>query len=156
MHTEIERKFLVLNNGFIKESHKQYQIVQGFLNSHKKRTVRVRITNDKAFLTIKGKSNKSGTSRFEWEKEIPINEAKQLLKLCEKEIIKKTRYLVNIKNHLFEIDVFKDKNKGLIIAEIELKEENDIFTKPKWLGKEVTGDLKYYNSVLSKLPFNKW
>ncbi|MCF6350163.1 MAG: CYTH domain-containing protein [Flavobacteriaceae bacterium] len=156
MHTEIERKFLVLNNDFIKESHKKYQIIQGFLNSHKKRTVRIRITSDKAFLTIKGKSNKSGTIRFEWEKEIPIKEAKKLLKLCEKVIIKKTRYLVGQGSNLFEIDVFKGKNKGLIIAEIELKEEQQAFKRPSWLGKEVTGDLKYYNSVLSKFSFNKW
>jgi len=156
MHTEIERKFLVLSKDFIKESYKHYKIVQGFLNTHKKRTVRVRITNDKAFLTIKGKSSKSGTTRFEWEKEIPIQEAKQLLKLCKKEIIKKTRYLVNLKNHLFEVDVFKDQNKGLVVAEIELKTKNAIFAKPKWLGKEVTGELKYYNSFLSKFPFNKW
>ena len=156
MHTEIERKFLVLNNNFIKESHQQYKIVQGFLNSHKKRTVRVRITDDNAFLTIKGISNKSGTTRFEWEKEISINDANNLLDLCEKGIIKKTRYLVNFEGNLFEIDVFKGKNKGLVVAEIELKDENQTFNKPDWLGQEVTGELKYYNSILSKVPFCEW
>jgi len=156
MHTEIERKFLVLNTDFIKESHQHYTIVQGFLNSHKKRTVRVRITDEKAFLTVKGKSNKKGTTRFEWEKEISINDANNLLILCEKTIIKKTRYLIKAENHTFEVDVFKAENKGLIIAEIELNSENEPFTKPSWLGKEVTGKIKYYNSVLSKNPFCKW
>lgn len=156
MNTEIERKFLVLNTDFIKESHQHYKIVQGFLNSHKKRTVRVRITNKKAFLTIKGKSNKKGTTRFEWEKEIAINEAASLLDLCEKGVIKKTRYLVKAENHTFEVDVFDEKNKGLIVAEIELKDENEFFNKPDWLGKEVTGEIKYYNSVLSTNPYCFW
>jgi CYTH domain-containing protein len=156
MNTEIERKFLVLNNNFIKESYKNYTIIQGFLNSHKKRTVRVRITDDKAFLTIKGESNKKGTTRFEWEKEILISEAKQLLNLCENTIIKKTRYLVKVENHIFEIDVFKEKNKGLIIAEIELNNQDEQFIKPDWLSKEVTGDIRYYNSVLSKKPYCLW
>lgn len=156
MHLEIERKFLVLNNTFIKESYKQYRIVQGFLNSHKKRTVRVRIINEKAFLTIKGKSNKKGTIRFEWEKEITVNEAELLLNLCEKGVIKKTRYLVKSENHIFEVDIFEEKNDGLIVAEIELKNENELFKKPNWLGKEVTGDIKYYNSVLSSNPYCFW
>ncbi len=156
MNTEIERKFLVLNHDFIKESHKQYEITQGFLSSHKKRTVRIRITDNSAFITIKGKSNKKGTTRFEWEKEITTIEAKQLLNLCEKGTIKKTRYLVKSDNHTFEIDVFKGKNKGLIVAEVELNKENENFTKPSWLGKEVTGDVKYYNSVLSKTPYSEW
>lgn len=156
MLIEIERKFLVLNSDFIKDSHQHYTITQGFLNSHKKRTVRVRITDKKAYLTIKGESNKSGTTRFEWEKEIPINDAEKLLKLCEKNVITKTRYLVNSNNHTFEIDVFKGENKGLIIAEIELNSENEVFKKPKWLGKEVTGITKYYNSNLSQKPFKFW
>ncbi len=156
MNTEIERKFLVLNNDFMKKSFHKYEIIQGFLSSHKKRTVRIRITNNTAFLTIKGKSNKKGTTRFEWEKEIAITEARQLLNLCEKGVIKKTRYLVKSDKHTFEIDVFKAKNKGLIVAEIELNKETEDFTKPTWLGKEVTGELKYYNSVLSKVPFCEW
>lgn len=156
MHTEIERKFLVLNTNFKKESYQQITIKQGFLNTHKKRTVRIRITDDNAFLTIKGISNKSGLTRFEWEKKITIQDAKSLLKICEHELIEKTRYLVKVDNHIFEVDEFSKSNKGLVIAEIELSTENEVFKKPKWLGKEVTGNKKYYNSLLSKKPFNQW
>jgi len=150
MNTEIERKFLVLNTDFKKESYKKIKIIQGFLNTHKKRTVRIRITNEQAFLTIKGKSNKSGTTRFEWEKEIDLQEAKKLISLCEKGIIKKTRYLIKSGKHIFEVDEFFGNHKGLLLAEIELNLENEDFIKPNWLGKEVTGDKQYYNSVLSK------
>ena len=150
MNTEIERKFLVLNTDFKLESYGQINITQGFLNTHKKRTVRVRITDDKAFLTIKGKSNKSGTTRFEWEKEITVNDAENLLPLCEKGIIKKTRFLIKSGKLTFEVDEFYGNHKGLIIAEIELLHEDTSFIKSKWLGKEVTGDKQYYNSVLSK------
>ena len=150
MNTEIERKFLVLNTDFKKESYKKIKIIQGFLNTHKKRTVRIRITDEQAFLTIKGKSNKSGTTRFEWEKEIDLQEAKKLISLCEKGIIKKTRYLIKSGKHIFEVDEFFGNHKGLLLAEIELNLENEDFIKPNWLGKEVTGDKQYYNSVLSK------
>ncbi len=156
MHTEIERKFLVLNTDFIAESYKNYTIKQGFLSTNKKRTVRIRIINNTGFLTVKGISNKSGTIRFEWEKEISVLEAKLLLKHCKKHIINKTRYFVKQGDFTFEVDVFKGKNKGLILAEIELEYENQSFPKPKWLGKEVTGDIRYYNSVLSKNSFKKW
>lgn len=156
MGVEIERKFLVTSNDFKKESYQKTHIKQGFLNSNKKRVVRVRINNDKGFLTIKGKSNKTGTTRFEWEKEIDKKEAENLLSLCEKGVIEKYRYLVKINNHILEIDEFLNENKGLIIAEIELQYENEKFTKPFWLGKEVTGITKYYNSNLSKNPFNQW
>lgn len=156
MSLEIERKFLVLSDAFKKESHKKYKIKQGFLNSHKERTVRVRITDTKGYLTIKGVSNDSGTSRFEWEKEITIIEAEQLLTLCEEGIIDKTRYLIKINNHLFEVDEFYGKNTGLTVAEIELESENETFEKPNWLGKEVTGDTRYYNSQLSKNPYKNW
>ncbi len=154
--TEIERKFLVQNLDFIDESYKNNIIKQGYLNSHKERAVRVRIKNNKGYLTIKGASNESGTTRFEWEKEINIEEAEQLLSLCEPGIISKTRYLVKNKNHLFEIDVFEEDNKGLIVAEIELNHENETFDTPIWLGKEVTGQIKYYNSQLSKIPYKNW
>ena len=150
MANEIERKFLVLNDAFKTESYQQISIKQGFLNTHKKRTVRVRITNEKAFLTIKGKSNKSGTTRFEWEKEIAVKEARNLLLLCEKGIIEKKRYLIKSGKHTFEVDEFLGNHTGLIVAEIELDNEHDSFLKPSWLGKEVTGDKRYYNSVLSK------
>jgi adenylate cyclase len=156
MNPEIERKFLVNNTFFIKESFDQKQIKQGFLNSDKNRVVRVRVSNEQGFLTIKGKSNDSGTSRFEFEKEITLVEANRLLELCEKGVIEKIRYLIKSGKHTFEVDVFLGKNKGLVVAEIELTEENESFAKPSWLGKEVTGNVKYYNSELSKNPYKNW
>ncbi|HEX5742727.1 MAG TPA: CYTH domain-containing protein [Flavobacteriaceae bacterium] len=156
MLQEIERKFLVNNSTFKDESFKKIYIKQGFLNSDKNRTVRIRITDNKGFITIKGVSNLNGTTRFEWEKEIDIKEASQLFFLCEDGIIEKNRFYVKTTNHIFEVDVFLGDNLGLIIAEIELKNEDDFFEKPNWLGKEVTGDVKYYNSVLSKNPYKNW
>lgn len=156
MALEIERKFLVVSDDFRLEFFQKNYIKQGFLNSNKNRVVRVRIRDDKGFLTIKGKSNKTGTSRFEWEKEIPKNEAESLMNLCEKGIIEKHRYRIKKENHTFEVDEFLGENLGLIIAEIELQFENEKFTKPDWLGKEVTGKKKYYNSNLSRKPFNSW
>ena len=156
MSVEIERKFLVKNNDFKSESYSKKHIKQGYLNSDKNRTVRIRIADEKAFLTIKGISNSSGTSRFEWEKEIEKSEAEQLLKLCEPSIIEKTRYLINVGDHTFEVDEFYGDNQGLIIAEIELTSEDENFTKPSWLAKEVTGNLKFYNSSISKNPYKNW
>ena len=153
---EIERKFLVTSEAFKKEAFAQNRIAQGYLSSVLERTVRVRIKGDKGFLTIKGASNESRLSRFEWEKEIPIEEATALLKLCEKGIIDKTRFEVKIGNHIFEVDEFYGENEGLIIAEVELKSETETFEKPVWLGKEVTNDIRYYNSYLSKNPFRNW
>lgn len=156
MSLEIERKFLVKNNSFKENAFKKSYIKQGFLNSNKKRTVRVRIIDNKAFLTVKGVSNKEGTTRFEWEKEISVKEAQQLMLLTEKTIIEKNRYFINSGDHLFEVDVFLGNNEGLIIAEVELNSENEKFIKPNWILKEVTGDVKYYNSSLSNHPFNLW
>jgi CYTH domain-containing protein len=153
---EIERKFLVTSEAFKAESHKETKIVQGFLNTHPERTVRVRLRGDKAYIAVKGKSNEAGTTRFEWETEIAKADAKALLKLCEPGLIDKIRYEVKLGDHLFEIDEFFGNNTGLIVAEIELSEENETFQKPEWLGEEVTGDLKYYNSLLSKNPFLEW
>jgi adenylate cyclase len=153
---EIERKFLVSSKAFLNEYKNSYRIVQGYLSSVPERTVRVRIKGDKGYLTIKGKSNESGLSRMEWEKEIDANEAEMLLQICESGVIDKTRYEVEFKNHIFEVDVFKGENNELIIAEIELQTENESFEKPDWLGKEVTGEEKYYNAYLSKNPFVKW
>ena len=153
---EIERKFLVTSDAFKKEAFAQNRIAQGYLSSVPERTVRVRIKGDKGFLTIKGASNETGLSRFEWEKEIPVDEATALLKLCEKGIIDKTRFEVKIGNHIFEVDEFYGENKGLIIAEVELKSETEAFEKPVWLGKEVTNDIRYFNSYLSKNPFTNW
>lgn len=156
MNVEIERKFLVKNDDFKSESHTHKNIKQGYLNSDKNRTVRIRIADDNAFITIKGKSNEAGTTRFEWEKEIKKQEAEDLLLLCEPSIIEKTRYLVSVGVHTFEVDEFYGDNKGLVIAEVELKTESEIFTKPNWLGREVTGDKKYYNSSISIRPFKDW
>ena len=156
MNLEIERKFLIINTNFKKESYQKKYIQQGFLNTDKNRVVRVRIIEEKAYLTIKGVSDKSGTSRFEWEKEISLQEAKSLMNLCEKGVIEKYRYFHKLENHVFEIDEFPGDNDGLIIAEVELKNKNEVFIKPSYLGKEVTGDEKYYNSNLSKIPFKDW
>jgi CYTH domain-containing protein len=153
---EIERKFLLVSDNYKKEAYKQTKIIQGFLNTHKERAVRIRIMGAEAFITVKGISNKEGTTRFEWEKEIPLEEAKMLLKLCEPNLIEKIRYEVKVGFHFFEIDEFFGENEGLIMAEIELSEENEEFIKPDWLGKEVTGDVRYYNSQLSKIPYRNW
>lgn len=153
---EIERKFLVTSTDFINESQAHFEIVQGYLSSHPERTVRVRIKADKAYLTIKGKGNESGISRFEWEKEITVDEAKKLLLLCEKGVIHKTRYNIKKGKHTFEVDVFHDTNDGLIIAEIELNNEQEIFEKPEWIGEEVTNNDNYYNAFLSQKPFKEW
>ncbi|WGD35925.1 CYTH domain-containing protein [Olleya sp. YS] len=153
---EIERKFLVTSNAFKTEAYKKTRIIQGFLSTNKKRTVRVRLKGEQGFLTIKGESSVNGLSRYEWEKEIPKTEAKQLLKLCKKGVIDKIRHEVKVGSHIFEVDEFFGKNEGLILAEIELTSEKESFSIPNWLGKEVTGDIKYYNSQLSKHPFTKW
>ena len=153
---EIERKFLLVSDNYKKEAYKQTKIIQGFLNTHKERAVRIRIMGAEAFITVKGISNKEGTTRFEWEKEIPLDEAKMLLKLCEPNLIEKIRYEVKTGIHFFEIDEFFGENEGLIMGEIELSDENEAFIKPDWLGKEVTGDVRYYNSQLSKIPYRNW
>ena len=153
---EIERKYLVLSEGFKKEAFRKTKITQGFLNTHKERTVRVRINGEKAYITVKGISNKAGTTRFEWEKKILVAEAETLLNLCEPNLIKKIRYEIKGDNHIFEVDEFYGENEGLILAEIELNSENEDFSKPDWLGKEVTGDVRYYNSLLSKTPYRNW
>jgi adenylate cyclase len=154
MH-EIERKFLV-NGEFKNLAIESIRIVQGYLSSTPERTIRVRIKGEKGFLTIKGISNASGTTRFEWEKEIPIAEAKALLNICEPGVIDKTRHLVEVDPYIYEVDEFYGENEGLTIAEIELPNEDAVFTKPEWLGEEVTGNARYYNSMLKKMPYSKW
>ncbi len=156
MSLDIERKFLVKNDAFKKVSFQQKIIKQGYLNSDKNRTVRIRISDHQGFITVKGVSNASGATRFEWEKEIDVTEATEMLSLCETTIIDKNRFLVESGKHIFEIDEFYGDNQGLIIAEIELNSENETFEKPTWLGEEVTGNAKYYNSYLSKFPFSTW
>jgi CYTH domain-containing protein len=153
---EIERKFLVLSDDFINESFAKKRIVQAYLNSNPERTVRVRIKEDKGFLTIKGKGNSTGTTRLEWEKEISFEEAEKLLLICESGVIDKIRHEVKVGQHVFEVDVFAGENTGLLLAEIELQSEDEAFEKPIWLGKEVTNDERYYNAYLSKNPFKNW
>lgn len=153
---EIERKYLVTSLAFKDEAFAQNDIAQGYLNSNPERTVRIRVKGEKGFLTIKGIGNESGASRLEWEKEIMLDDAKTLLKLCEKGAIEKTRYEVKSGNHIIEIDVFHGANEGLIMAEIELENENESIKKPDWLGTEVTGDQRYYNAYLSLHPFKTW
>jgi len=156
MPKEIERKFLV--KGTYKQfASSQIRITQGYLSSVPERAVRVRISDKKGFLTIKGIGNDSGTSRYEWEREIPLHEAKELMLLCEGGVIDKTRFLVPETTGLtFEVDEFYGVNQGLVMAEIELPSENYAFEKPSWLGMEVTGDTKYYNVCLLSHPFEKW
>ncbi|WP_396196659.1 CYTH domain-containing protein [Flavobacterium sp.] len=150
---EIERKFLVTSNSFLSESTTSYRIVQGYLNTDPERTVRIRIKGTKGYITIKGKGNVSGTTRFEWEKEIALSEAEQLLLLCEEGVIDKIRHEIPLGNHCFEVDVFAGVNDGLIVAEVELQTENESFERPDWLGEEVTGQVRYYNAYLSATPF---
>jgi len=153
---EIERKYLVKGKEYRSLAYAMSHILQGFLSTHPERVVRIRIKDDKAFLTIKGRSNTAGTSRFEWEKEILVPEAKRLLELCEKEILEKIRYYVRLGDHIIEVDEFLGANKGLVVAEIEIEKEDDHIEEPSWFGLEVTGDIKYYNSQLSKYPYKKW
>lgn len=155
MAQEIERKFLVKGD-FKSEAFSHSRIVQGYISSARGRTVRVRIRDDKGYLTIKGGSNDSGTSRYEWEKELPLAEAEELMKLCEPGIIDKTRYLVRSGGHIFEIDEFYGENEGLVIAEVELQSEDESYVKPGFIGEEVTGDVRYYNSQLMKKPYKTW
>ena len=156
MAHEIERKFLVTSNAYKNIATKVIRIIQGYLSSVPERTVRVRIKGKSGFITIKGAGNISGVSRYEWEKEIPTSEVEELLKICEPGVIDKTRYEVKVGKHTYEIDEFHGENEGLIVAEIELSSEDEHFEKPEWLGKEVTGEVKYYNSMLMKNPFTKW
>ena len=155
MAQEIERKFLVAGD-FKQYARKSEHIVQGYLNSTPERTVRVRIKDDKGYMTVKGISSQSGVSRFEWEKEIPVNEARELINICEPGVIDKVRHLVDVGEHIFEVDEFYGDNEGLVLAEIELSTEEEEFAKPEWLGEEVTGDIRYYNSMLMKNPYKGW
>ena len=155
MPQEIERKFLVTGD-YQPQITSSRRIVQGYLSSVSGRSVRVRISGDQGFLTIKGSGSASGASRYEWEREIPVAEARELLALCEPGIIEKTRHLVPCGAHTFEVDEFHSDNAGLVIAEIELGAEDEPFERPDWLGAEVTGQGRYYNSQLKKHPFCNW
>ncbi len=153
---EIERKFLLTSDAFKKEASHSFRITQGYLTTDIERTVRVRIKGNKAFLTIKGKTNKEGTTRIEVEEEIAFAKAETLLTLCLPGVIDKTRYEIPIGNHIWEVDEFHGDNKGLLLAEIELNNEQEFFEKPSWIGKEVTSNKKYYNSYISTHSFKDW
>lgn len=153
---EIERKFLVRSDAFKLLATTKHHIAQGYLNSHPERTVRVRIMGEIGFMTVKGKSNETGTTRLEWETELSLMDAKPLLAICEDGVIDKMRYEIPAGKHVFEVDEFLGENQGLIIAEIELSSEEEAFQKPDWLGDEVTNDHRYYNAYLSKYPFTSW
>lgn len=153
---EIERKFLVLSDAYKSESFRQTRIVQAFLNSDKSRIVRVRISGEEGFLTIKGEPSEDGVSRFEWEHQISISDAEALLKLCEDGVIDKMRYEIKSGAHVFEVDEFFGTNEGLVVAEVELNHVSEVFKKPEWLGVEVTGQVKYFNSQLLKSPYKNW
>ncbi len=155
MAQEIERKFLVKGD-FKNLAVKSTRIIQGYLSSVPERTVRVRVKGDKGFITIKGIGSTSGASRYEWEKEIGTTEANELLAICEPGVIDKTRFLVKAGPHTFEVDEFYGENEGLTVAEVELSSEGESFERPEWLGEEVTGDARYYNSMLMKNPYTKW
>ena len=154
MAKEIERKFLVLNDDFKKQS-KGVLYKQGFLSTHKERVVRIRLVGKKGYLTVKGITK--NISRCEYEYEIPFEEAEHMLnEICEKPIISKRRYKIPMGNFVWEVDEFLGENKGLVIAEIELEHEGQEFPRPPWLGKEVSNDPKYYNARLVGFPFLKW
>ena len=154
---EIERKFLVLGDDFKSLASKNFRIKQGYICSGHGHTVRVRRRDDQAFLTIKGPSMDGGLSRYEFEKEITLDEAEQLFRLCEPGIIDKTRYLVDMADgHTFEVDEFYGDNAGLVIAEVELADADEPYDKPAFIGQEVTGDRRYYNSHLRKYPYVLW
>lgn len=155
MALEIERKFLV-SGDFRQYVCESVRVVQGYLSSVAERTVRVRIMGDKGFITVKGISSASGASRFEWEREIPLSEAEALLELCEPGVIDKVRHVVPVGDHVFEVDEFHGDNEGLMMAEVELSSEDEMFMRPVWLGEEVTGDPRYYNSMLMKTPYKLW
>ena len=161
MHTETERKFLVLNDSFLSETTTAHRIAQGYIAHDGGNTVRVRLRDGQGILTIKGPS-RDGISRAEWEMEIPATEAEALFPLCHGGMIDKTRHLVPAGTHpdgsarFFEVDVFHGANAGLVMAEIELSAPDEPFDRPSWLGPEVTGDHRYYNSYLTRHPFSSW
>ena len=157
MALEIERKFLLAGE-YKSLATSSERITQGYLSSASGRTVRVRIRGEKGYLTVKGPSKDGGLSRFEWEMEIPLSDARALLDLCEPGVIDKTRWLVPAGDgiHTWEVDEFHGENAGLVVAEIELRSDSDAFERPSWLGPEVTGDRRYYNSQLTQHPFSSW
>ena len=156
MAQEIERKFLVQDDSYRQLACRKSRVEQGYICSEQDRTVRVRIRGGKGYLTIKGPSNASGTSRYEWEREIPLSDAEELMKLCGPGRIEKVRYLVDYAGHVFEVDEFHGENEGLVVAEVELQSETEPVELPGFIGEEVTGQARYYNSFLMKRPYTAW
>ena len=153
---EIERKFLVKNTSFIEKAFRKRRILQGYICSDAERSVRIRMREDEAFLTIKSATNERGWSRYEYEQPLPMNDAEELIRLCLPGMIEKVRHYVAFDGHTWEVDVFHGENEGLIVAEIELAFEEETFALPDWVGQEVSGEPKYYNAMLAKHPFSKW
>ena len=153
---EIERKFLVKDNAYVENAFRKRHIVQGYICSDAQRSVRIRICEDEAFLTIKSATNDRGWSRYEFEQPLQMNDANELIKLCQPGWIEKIRFEVRFGHHTWEVDVFQGENEGLIVAEIELTSEDEVFELPEWIGQEVSGDPKYYNVMLAKRPYSKW
>ena len=156
MALEIERKFLVTDDSYKAMAFHSDRIAQGYLCREGGNSARVRVRGDKGYITVKGPSKDNGLSRFEWEKEITANEALELIQLCHGGIIDKTRYLVEYGNHIFEVDEFHGENAGLVIAEVELGSIDESFEKDPFLGTEVTGDKRYNNSSLTRIPYSLW
>ena len=156
MPLEIERKFLVLDDSYKNLATSSSHIKQGYIYSGKGKTIRVRIRDESGYLTIKGPSDKAGLCRYEWEKEVDLHDAEELMRLCEPGIIDKTRYIIPSGKHTFEVDEFFGENQGLVMAEVELVSEEEPFEKPPFIGKEVTGDRRYYNSHLRENPYSRW
>lgn len=156
MAQEIERKFLVKDDSYRTQAYGSSRIKQGYICSTRGRTVRIRIRDQRGYITIKGASDAEGVSRYEWEQEIALHDAEELMKLCEPGRIDKTRYLVKCGSHTFEVDEFYGENEGLVVAEVELHAPDEPYDRPSFLGEEVTGQTKYYNSFLMKEPYTRW
>lgn len=156
VNQEIERKFLTAGE-YRPHVVRSYRITQGYLSTRTNHTIRVRLRDDQGFLTIKGRGDRSGISRPEWEIEISSSRFERLLRLCDPlKVLDKTRHIVPVGDHTFEVDEFHGVNEGLTVAEVELSDESEVFLLPQWLGKEVTGDVRYYNSQLSIRPYCMW
>ena len=155
MGLEIERKFLVAGE-FRDQAYAHSHIRQGYISSGNGRTVRIRIRDNRGYLTIKGPSDRAGLARYEFETEVSLSDAEDLMRICEPGIIDKTRHLVKSGELTFEVDELHGENAGLVMAEVELPDENTLIIRPSWLGKEVTGDERYYNVMLSKHPYVSW
>ena len=153
---EIERKFLVKSDKYRSDAFKVQLLSQAYLNNNPDKSVRIRIVDNEGFITIKGPSNDGGFSRFEWEKKIPFDEAVELMKLCGNQLILKKRYFVKHNKIILEVDEFLNNNKGLVVAEVELKTTSQKIVLPDWIAEEVTGVNKYYNLSLISHPFSSW